>query len=106
MPKFQDVLNNDLAKGAALGVGAVVVAAAALPAIITVSRPLARAAIKSGLLFLEKGRELMAEAGEGLEDMVAEVKSELAEARSGVAAGAADAKEDFAAAAGEESSDG
>ncbi len=106
MAKLQDALNNDVAKGAALGVGAVVVAAAALPAIMTLSRPFARAAIKSGILFLEKGREFMAAAGEDIEDLVAEVKSELAEARSGVAAGAAAAKEDFAAATGEETGDG
>lgn len=103
MPKFQEILNNDLVKGAALGIGAVVVAAAAIPAIIGVARPFARAAVKSGLIFLEKGREVMAEAGEDFEDLVAEVKSELAEARNGLAAGAAAAQEDFAAASAEES---
>lgn len=105
MPKFQEVLNNDFAKGAALGIGAVIVAAAAIPAIISVTRPFARAAIKSGLVFLEKGREVMAEASEDLEDLVAEVKSELAEARHGLAAGAEAAREDFVATTAEQSNE-
>lgn len=105
MPKLQEILNNDVAKGAALGIGAAAVAAAAIPIVLTASRPLARAAIKSGLIFLEKGREMMAVAGEDLEDLVAEVKSELAMARSGLAAGAAAASEEFAAQA-EEPSEG
>ncbi len=75
------MIKNDTAKGVALGVGAALVAVAAIPAIITAGRPLARMAIKSGLLLLEKGREVMAEAGEGLEDLVAEVKAEMAEKR-------------------------
>lgn len=105
MPKFQEILNNDVAKGAALGIGAAAVAAAALPIVLSASRPLARAAIKSGLIFLEKGRELMAVAGEDLEDLVAEVKSELATAQDAFAAGAAAASEDFAA-SGEDSAEG
>lgn len=96
MPKLSEVIDNDLARGAALGIAAAAVAAAAIPAIAIVARPFMRAAIKSGLVFMEKGKETLAEAGEGLEDLVAEVKAELAEAREAVATGAADAKMDFA----------
>lgn len=66
--------------GIAIGIGATVLASAvlpALPALIRAARPTARAAIKSGLLLAEKGREVMAEAGEELEDILAEAKAEL-----------------------------
>lgn len=77
MPAIDDLLKNETAKGVAIGLGAALVGAAAIPTVIMVGRPLARVAIKSGLLFLEKGREAMAEATESLEDLVAEVKAEL-----------------------------
>jgi len=37
--------------------------------------------LKNGLLLVELGREKMAEAGEAMEDLVAEVRAELTEAR-------------------------
>ena len=77
MPTLDNLLKNETAKGVAIGLGAALVGAAAIPTVILVGRPLARVAIKSGLLFLEKGREAMAEATESLEDLVAEVKAEL-----------------------------
>lgn len=96
MPNFQELFKNDVARGAALGVGAVLVAAAAIPAIVVATRPLARVALKSSLLLLEKGREAVAEAGEQLEDLVAEVKAELAAEREGFAETAATVAEDIA----------
>lgn len=77
MPTIDNLLKNETAKGVAIGLGAALVGVAAIPTVIMVGRPLARVAIKSGLLFLEKGREAMAEATESLEDLVAEVKAEL-----------------------------
>ena len=77
MPNFQDIFKNDLARGAALGISAAFVAFAAIPLIVTATRPLARVALKTGLLALEKGREAISEAGEHLEDLVAEVKAEM-----------------------------
>ena len=56
----------------AIGVGVAAVAAFLLPAV----RPVARAVLKSGLVCFEKSRELVAEAGEAFEDLVAEVKVE------------------------------
>jgi hypothetical protein len=83
MPTIDDLLKNDTAKGVAIGLGAALAGVAAIPVIMSVGRPFARVAIKSGLLFLEKGREAIAEAGEGLEDLVAEVKAELAAEQAG-----------------------
>ena len=86
MPNIEDIIKNDTAKGVALGIGAALVAVTAIPAIVIAGRPLARMALKSGLLLLEKGREAMAEAREDMEDLVAEVKAELAAERSEVTA--------------------
>ena len=74
MASLQDVLKSDITKGVAIGLG---VAAAGLM-LFPVLRPTARAAVKSGILLFEKGREWVAEAGEQLEDLVAEVRAELA----------------------------
>lgn len=78
MPSIEDLLKNDTTKGVALGLGAALVGVAAIPLVMAAGKPFARVALKSGLLFLEKSREALAEASEGLEDLVAEVKAELA----------------------------
>ena len=61
----------------AIGVGVIILAPVVLPAL----KPIAKAAIKGGLTLYEKGKESISEAGEVFEDLVAEVKSEMAEAQ-------------------------
>ena len=90
MPNFQNLFKSDLARGMALGVSAALVAVAAIPIIITASRPLARVAVKSSLMVLEKGREAMAVAEEQFEDLVAEVKAEIVAGRGDFAAASAE----------------
>jgi len=83
MPKLDDLLKNGTALGIALGVGATVLAAAIipnLPAVARAARPAARQAVKTGILWLEKGREWVAEASEEFEDIVAEARAELRQA--------------------------
>jgi hypothetical protein len=92
-----DWLKSDLTKGVALGIAAAVVTPIVLPAAVAAARPLARAALRNGLLLYEKGRETVAEAGEMLDDLLAEVRAELSQQ---AAAGAAD--RDAAPAAGAE----
>ncbi len=65
--------------GAVAGIGAVVLAPVLIPAIAKVGKPIAKAAIKGGIVLYEKSRGALAEAGEILEDLVAEAKVELAE---------------------------
>ena len=77
MAKLGDFLKSDLGKGLAIGPGIGAVGLVLVPAL----RPVAKAALKSGILLVEKGRELVAEAGETLEDVVAEVRAELADER-------------------------
>ncbi|MFN3920048.1 MAG: DUF5132 domain-containing protein [Methylohalobius sp.] len=71
-------MNNDTLKGIALGAGAVIAALLAKAALSSSGgRALLRATIKSGVLAFEKSREVLAEAAESLEDIVAEVQDEL-----------------------------
>lgn len=71
-------MNDDTLKGIALGAGAVVAALLAKSALSrSGGRALLRATIKSGVLAFEKSREILAEAVENLEDIVAEVHDEL-----------------------------
>lgn len=84
MPKLDDLVKNGTPLGIAIGLGAAIAATVivpALPAILRASKPTARAAIKSGLVLLEKGKEVMAEASEEFDDMLAEVKAELKQER-------------------------
>lgn len=71
--------NSETAKGLAIGVGVALLAPVVVTSLLGASRPLARAAIKSGLILYEKGREAAAEFSEVVEDLVAEARAELAE---------------------------
>lgn len=64
--------------GIALGIGAVVLAPVVIPSVAKASKPLAKAMIKGGILAYQKSRTLMAETGEIIEDLVAEVQAEIA----------------------------
>jgi hypothetical protein len=77
--------NEDLLKGAALGVGVALLVPVAMIALAPVIRPLARTALKSGLMVYEKGRETLEELGETFDDVRAEVEEELTEERTGEA---------------------
>lgn len=80
MIKIDDFFKKGTPLGIVIGVGATVLAttvAPMLPALVRAARPTARAAIKSGLLLAERGRELIAEAGEEFEDILAEARAEL-----------------------------
>jgi hypothetical protein len=68
-------------RNVAIGAGVVLLAPAAISLIGTLMRPIAKAAIKSGLMVYDKGREIAAEAQESIEDLTAEAKAEMAEQR-------------------------
>lgn len=71
---FSNLFKSDVGKGIAIGLGIGAVGLVLVPAL----RPAAKAALKSGILLFEKGREMAAEAGEALEDIVAEARADLA----------------------------
>ncbi len=78
MALFEDVLKGSW--GAALvGVGVALVAPTVLPAVGAAIRPLAKSAIKGGVLLYDTVKESIAEAGEQINDMVAEVRAEVEE---------------------------
>jgi hypothetical protein len=62
--------------GVAIGVG-LLVAPVVIPMIVAAARPVAKAAIKGSLMLYEKGREMIAEVSEAVEDLAAEAKSEV-----------------------------
>jgi hypothetical protein len=68
--------------GVVAGIGAVVLAPVVIPAAAKVSKPVAKAAIKGGILAYEKMKSAIAETGEVFEDLIAEVQAEMAEEQS------------------------
>jgi hypothetical protein len=91
MGLFDDVLKGNVVTGLAIGIGAAVLAPTVLPVLAGVAKPVAKAAIKGGLVLFEKGKETFAEMGEVVEDLVAEAKSELSEAHEKASAAASEA---------------
>lgn len=77
MAGVEDLLKNKTTLMIAAGVGVAVLAPVLIPIIAGAARPLARAAIKTGIIMYEKGREAAAEVGEVFDDLVAEARSEM-----------------------------
>jgi len=72
--------SDDLLKGVSIGLGAAVLVPLVVSALAPVLKPLARSALRAGVLVYEKGREAFETFGETVEDVVAEVREELLEA--------------------------
>jgi len=74
---------EDITKGSMatvlVGIGVALAAPTILPALASGLRPLAKAVIKGGVLVYDAAKEAVAEAGEQLNDLVAEARTELAE---------------------------
>ena len=80
MPDLEDVV-EDLGVP---GIAAIVLLPVLVPvAAGKIGKPLAKATIKGGIVLYEKGKGVIAEVGETLEDIVAEAKAELAETETG-----------------------
>jgi len=73
--------NEDLMKGIAIGLGAAVLVPVVITAVAPVVRSLARSAFKAGVMAYGKGLETTERVNEAMDDVVAEVEDELAEAR-------------------------
>jgi hypothetical protein len=71
-----NLLKNNFVVGVTAALAATVIAPVLIPAIKRGSRPLAKSLIRGGILLYEKGREAVANAGEAMEDVVAEVRAE------------------------------
>jgi hypothetical protein len=75
--QWSELLKNESVRNAAIGLGLAVAVPVAVSVIAPLIRPLARSTIKTGLVAYEKGRETVAELGELMDDLVAEVREEL-----------------------------
>lgn len=73
--------NGDFFKGFALGVAVAVAVPVVAVAVLTGGRPLARAASRGAGMLADKAREAAAETGEIIEDLIAESRADLGEAR-------------------------
>ncbi|NET05999.1 MAG: DUF5132 domain-containing protein [Symploca sp. SIO2B6] len=76
---FENVVEDMGVPGVAAGIGALALIPLLIPAVAKVGKPIAKAAIKSGIVFYEKSKGIIEETGELFEDLVAESKAELAE---------------------------
>ena len=74
-------LRNSGWKGVAVLVGAAALAPAVWPAVGRATRPVAKSALKAGLVGVEHARERFAELSEAADDLWAEVRHELDEER-------------------------
>ncbi|MEA5572684.1 DUF5132 domain-containing protein [Calothrix sp. UHCC 0171] len=73
---------KDLAEDFGLpGIAAIVLLPVLIPLATGVGKPIAKVAIKGGILLAQKGKAVIAEVGENFEDIIAEAKAELAEAK-------------------------
>lgn len=67
----------DLSKGILVGIAVAIAAPILLPVVGAAVRPVVKTAIKGGLLLYQKGREMVAEVAEKVEDIAAEAKAEI-----------------------------
>jgi len=78
MASIEDILKDQsFLTGAALGLGAALLAPLVLPVLGNALRPVTKSALKAGIVAYEKGRESLAELGELIEDAVAEARAEM-----------------------------
>ena len=68
-----------LGTGVAIGLGALILAPTIIPIVGAIVKPLAKAAIKGGIVLVDKGKEIMAETMEVLEDLTAEARAEISQ---------------------------
>jgi hypothetical protein len=76
MGLLDNAVKGPVLSGLAIGIGAAVLAPVVLPVLAGVAKPLTKAAMKSGIMLYNKGKEVMAEVGEVTEDLWAEAKTE------------------------------
>ncbi|HJU17504.1 MAG TPA: DUF5132 domain-containing protein [Stellaceae bacterium] len=88
MALLEDMFTGNAATGLAIGIGAVLLGPSVLPALGRALRPVAKAAIKGGMVLY---RETFAEIGEYTNDLIAEARNELEAGQGGPIAAAAGA---------------
>jgi len=79
MALFED-LSESFLPNALIGVGVVLLAPVLVPAVAIGLRPVVKSLVKGGIVVTDKVNSMVAEAGEQLDDLIAEVRSEMAAA--------------------------
>jgi Protein of unknown function (DUF5132) len=82
MAWLEDVFKGNIGTSLAVGVGVAVVGPILAPIVGGIVRPVAKAAIKAGMVVFDAGREGVGRLNEMSGDIVAEARSELDETRS------------------------
>ncbi|MBK1705078.1 hypothetical protein CKO40_11120 [Halochromatium glycolicum] len=75
------LLTKPVVRNTAIGVGVAIAVPVAVAVLAPYLRPAARSLVKAGLMVAERGREVTAELGEAMDDLVAEVREELRDER-------------------------
>ncbi len=70
-------LGGSLISNLLIGAAAIVLAPVVVPAVLAGMRPVAKTLVKGGVMVYDKTREMVAEVGEQMGDIVAEARSEL-----------------------------
>jgi Protein of unknown function (DUF5132) len=70
-------LGGSLMSNLLIGAAAIALAPIVVPAVLAGMRPVAKTLVKGGVMVYEKTREMVAEVGEQMGDIVAEARSEL-----------------------------
>jgi hypothetical protein len=81
MAGIEDFFKGNILAGLAIGVGVAVLAPVVVPLVAIVVKPLAKSAIKGGMILYDKAVETAAEMSEVVGDLVAEAKAELEDAQ-------------------------
>jgi hypothetical protein len=81
MALLDDIVKGGWGPGVAIGLGAIILGPAAFTIIGGLVRPVAKAAIKGGLILYNQGKGIVAETRETMGDLVAESKSEVSRER-------------------------
>ena len=71
------IFGESLVQNLLVGAAAVVLAPIVVPAVLAGMRPVAKTLVKGGVIIYDKSREMVAEVGEQMSDLVAEARSEL-----------------------------
>ena len=71
-------MKGNIVTGLAIGIGSAIIAPLVVPALSKAAKPLAKAAVKGGLVLFETSKEKLAVAHELVDDLLAEARAELA----------------------------
>jgi hypothetical protein len=78
MSFIEDVFKGgNIVTGLAIGIGCLILAPIIVPAVVGIVKPVAKLAIKGGVVLYRKGQGAISETVEAVSDVVAEAKAEV-----------------------------